>query len=206
MVPYVYRLLALTVFISLMLVYDLRHPPGKRYRHREYFFLLATGVAGAVFGLLTDTITSSISPDYFILGKGLSTAADFQLEVWALGAKAGFSGWVLAGGILLVVNRGRAAIGRLFRLMALSFVYSALGATLFGLLQHELRFIQFAEWNLVLGPLSAQGFTLVWCIHLGVYVGAGAGLLLACFRVRRHEKDPSTQPPNTSQPSSRARR
>lgn len=183
--PYSYRLLALALAVSLLVLYDRRHPPEHRHRHLEYFFLLTVGAAGALFGLVNDAITSSISPDYFVAGKGLPAGPGLRSEAMVLGAQAGFSASVIGAGILLVVNRRRHAVSQLYRHAAWAFALNTLSGIGLGFVQHRFGWIELAEWTQLLPAGGRQGFRTVWCTHLGVYAGGLAGLVVACVRVRR---------------------
>lgn len=182
--PYTYRLLALAAFVCLALLYDRLKPPEKQYRQGEYFFLLVVGAFGAVFGVLIDMITSSISPVYFSVGKGIAEGPGFRGAVIALGAQAGFCAGLVGAGILLVVNAQRLGMDGLFQYMALSFACSAISAAVLGLLQHNLQLFRLAEWDNLLAPATSRSFKTVWCIHVGIYVGGLIGLVFSCIRAR----------------------
>ena len=186
--PYIYRLLALAAFVCLALLYDRRNAREKRYRKREYSFLLAVGAFGAVFGVLIDTVTSSISPVYFVAWKGLSDGPGFRAAVTTLGAQAGFSAGLLGAGILLVVNSRRRDLALLLQYVALSFACSALTAATLGLLQHHFQLFELTDWASLFDPSERQSFKTVWCVHLGVYVGGLIGLLFSCIRIRSERR------------------
>ena len=89
--PSHYRILLLvSVLVGLSLL-DLRKPADERTRFKQYGTVLLLGIIGLFFGLITDTITSSISPDYFILAKGIRYDDSFLFRVWWFGGQAGFA-------------------------------------------------------------------------------------------------------------------
>ncbi len=182
--PYTVRLLLLALFIGLILIYDHRHPPGRRLRLREYTFLILAGIAGALFGMAADAVTSSISPEYFIHGKGIPES-ELKPQALALGAKAGFSATILGAGILLLFNRKKEPMIRLARLSMTAFLASAAVAALFGAVQHFYPLVHFQDVGEALEAGRAHRFTAVWCIHLGIYAGGGLGFLVACWKLWR---------------------
>lgn len=186
-IPYHYRLIALAGVLGLLLLFDLRKPRGERKRHIEYFFLLSVGGLAALFGILTDTITSAIAPEYFIVGKGIDAGDAFRAGVISLGARAGFSAGIIGAAVLLAANRKGVGLRPLFTFVGLTFVGCVALGTVFGLLQHRFGWIQNPLVASLLEPERARLFNTVWCIHLGVYVGGLLGLLTACSRVWRKQ-------------------
>lgn len=128
-------------------------------RWREYLFVLACGTVGAVFGLANDLLTSRISPEYFILGKGVPEGAGFLEGVIRVGFEAGFSGGAIAGCVLLYANRtGLPPVRHVGWIILLS----AAGGL--------------AAW--AVGRMaSLSPFHTVWGMHVGIYVGLVAGIL-----------------------------
>src|SRR5271167_4903786 len=70
-------------------------------RYREYGFIWIAGILGGVVGFANDCITSSISPDYFIMGKGLEPGNDLRLRAGVYGLKAGLSAGIVGGAVCL---------------------------------------------------------------------------------------------------------
>ena len=59
----------------------------RRSRTRSYALMLAGGLAGGVLGAAFDQVTVTVSPAYFVLGKGLGVVIDpFNVREDSLGA------------------------------------------------------------------------------------------------------------------------
>jgi len=65
--------LGLSALAALALV-DLYKNPKNPRRVKEYGFLFAVTGLTMVYGLLVDTVTYSVSREYFFVGKGLESA------------------------------------------------------------------------------------------------------------------------------------
>lgn len=182
-IPYEYRILALFVFIGFMLLLDLKNPKDQRLRLKTYGFILLVGILGVLYGICIDSMTSRISPDYFIYGKGVEPGPHFYRDVLMIGMKAGFSGAVVVGVALVVTNPVKKQISPLFRLVGYPLVLSVVTGLLFGILQSLTNIIEVkGVWPL--GELRAQRFANVWVIHIGIYLGGLIGLTIACFKNR----------------------
>jgi hypothetical protein len=175
------RAAALVALMGCVAAVDLWCRRDRARRWKEYLFILATGCAGAVFGAMTDLITSSISPEYFIFGKELPEEG-LCANAMLLGLQAGFSAGIIAGALCLFVGmRKRTAAIKMPKVMLLAWrplllaiVLGALAPFVFswfdpfGFVEHLTR---------PLGLETAERFLRVWHIHLGVYLGLGLGLM-----------------------------
>jgi hypothetical protein len=179
------RLLALLAALGLFVLYDLRKPPEKRCRLKESGFLLACAAAGALFGMAADSITSSLSPDYFIHGKGIPSGPRFLASVLCLGAQAGCSAAIIGAGILLLFNADPGNVRRLISLSVLPFSLAALCGILLGVLQHQYQAARLPDVEAALGDTAARRFALVWMAHIGIYAGGFLGLVVGCLQARR---------------------
>src|SRR2546426_1135896 len=94
------RCLLLVSLMALVAVVDLLRNRSQATRWREYAFILAFGGAGALVGMAVDSITSSVSRDYFIVGKGVAAGPTFMKEMLSVGACAGFCMGCLVAGVL----------------------------------------------------------------------------------------------------------
>ena len=178
-VPYWQRIALVAAVIGISLSFDLRRPRGERIRWRAYSFLVGSALVAALFGVGVDTVTSSISRDYFILFKGIPDGDDFIPRVLALGAQAGVSaGVVLSGLWLLVAGRPEKALD-LFRSLPVPLVLAALG----GVLGYGAGIRTESGMELDLSPEELQAFHNVWCVHVGVYAGALAGAIGVAVRL-----------------------
>lgn len=93
--PFGLRILVVVCLAVGVVAWDWRRHPQQPTRLYEYSFLLGCGVVGAAFGVVNDLITSSISLDYFVLGKGLAGGEGFRDRVMSLGAQAGFGAGII---------------------------------------------------------------------------------------------------------------
>jgi hypothetical protein len=187
-IPYVYRVLTLVVLMALLAVWDYRRRAAS-IKWREYLFVLAGGLLGGLMGLLNDLITSSISPEYFRLGKGLAGGPDLHTRAALLGLQAGFSAGAIAAAIFLyAATRGRARLAPSCRTF-LHFALKPLACAIVCVCLFPLLFRRFDPLNVAgtLQPLLEPGrlsrFMLVWWIHSGLYTGLAAGLIWAIGRV-----------------------
>ncbi len=189
--PYALRLLALLVLAVSLVVWESLRRPGRFTRWREYAFLAGCGLAGCVLGVLNDQITSSLSPEYFVLGKEIPAGEEFRLRVASLGAKAGSSAGIIAGAFYLFANTFRSprpivSYRRLtiltWKPIASAIVLGVAGALLFprvcprGLIN---------DLETVLTASETASFVTVWGAHIGVYVGAAVGVLWGVCGIRR---------------------
>ncbi len=179
------RILALLVFIVAMLLWDLRNPPEKRARWKIYFFLLLTGTIGAMFGISVDSITSQISSDYFIYGKGLAPGPGLPGRVLLLGAQAGFSGAVFGGCCYLVAYRFKSSVEDLYPFIPIPLLMGMLWGAMVGVAQYFTNAVSLQDIILLLGADRAKLFVVVWMTHIGVYLGAVLGLIWGCLCIYR---------------------
>lgn len=181
--------LALIFAVTLAaLLFDLRHPKGERHRFGEYSFLFLGAGIGLVFGIGVDAITSRISPDYFVIGKGIAPGETFRREVARLGGQAGASAGVLiAGGLLLANPQPARALRLLSRVATPLFLAIFLGAA-FGALQALLGVIHLTELAEDLGAPRAEAFAVVWATHGGIYFGAFLGWIWEMRSLRADAK------------------
>jgi hypothetical protein len=186
-----WRLIALVTLMAVVAWIDWRRHAEQATRWREYSFLLVAAMLGGIAGVAIDQLTSTISPDYFVLGKGIPDDADFRLHVVALGFQAGLIVGMVIGGIYLIVNNPRPDRGRLSFIGLLRFGVAPLMAALTVApvaalvcynwdpldLRHELRD--------QLSPLQINHFLVVWGVHVGLYLGGAAGTILGVVQIRR---------------------
>src|SRR5580658_4197710 len=107
--PFSYRvalLLGLMLIISLV---DFYRNGAQAVKYREYGFVIITGVIGAMVGFVNDLVTSSISPEYFTLGKGLEASPDLRIYAGLFGLRVGFSAGVIGGAVCLYASRRKSA-------------------------------------------------------------------------------------------------
>jgi hypothetical protein len=176
-IPYWCRIVLLLFLMSLIAAIDWHRNRQNATKWKEYGFVILSGVMGTLFGLFNDLITSSISPEYFIFGKGLASGDWLTVRAGVLGMKAGFSVGAIAGAICLYVStrncsRPPLAYRKLLRLLwrpvALAIAVACISALFF--CQHDpLAFS--AQLEGLLDSQQIHRFLLVWWIHAGLYCG-----------------------------------
>ncbi|HUT34268.1 MAG TPA: hypothetical protein VNE39_12355 [Planctomycetota bacterium] len=192
-VPYWARAAALVALLSAVAAVDLAKHGRKATRWREYGFVLAAGAVAGLFGLANDLVTSSISPEYFILGKGLPTES-LRRSAAALGLRAGFSAGVVAAAICVYVATRRAGrppfpMCSLCLLMWRPFALAAGFAALLPLLLSGFDPLGLGEGlGDLVGPHQVRRFLSVWWTHLGLYLGLLAGVVWIAVDVARKRR------------------
>lgn len=188
-ISYEYRLAALLLFMAGMVVFDaVKNPPGQRRRWRNYGFILASGIIGALFGVGVDLCTSQVSVDYFIHGKGIPYDNSFALNVMRLGLKAGFSAGAVTGCVFVVTNADKSRVDYLFPYLVLPLLLAMFSGAVLGCFQFQTGWITQREVIAALGLFRAKYFTTVWMTHVGVYAGGLAGVLLAGATIFAHSR------------------
>ncbi|MDP6634358.1 MAG: hypothetical protein QGG42_05635 [Phycisphaerae bacterium] len=189
-IPFWIRIAALVGLMSIVAGVDAWYRRARSTRWKEYLFILVTGCAGAVFGSLTDMVTSSISPDYFVYGKELP-AEGLRWSAMLLGLQAGFSAGAIAGALCLFVgvrNLAKTSISLpraamlSWRPFLLAVIFAAV-IPLAGARFDPMGFLE--ELRILFGPERAGRFLTVWQIHLGVYLGLGVGVVWMIVTIRR---------------------
>lgn len=193
-VPFWARFAALLVLMITGASIDVAVRGREATRPREYAFLLAAGAIGALFALCADQVTSRLSPEYFVIGKGLDDGAGFGRAVVVLGLQAGLVAGLVLGGVLLLANQakpGRPALP-LPRLLLRAgwplggaLLVAPLGALVGGpLFPAGMR----GELGRLLEAEPLERFMRVWGVHLGLYVGAVVGVIVAVVDLRRRRR------------------
>lgn len=196
------RLGVLIAVLAAICAWDFYRRGRQATRWREYLFLVTAGAVGAAVGVANDLITSSISPDYFLLGKGVPGGAGFQSRVIELGAHAGFFAAVVAVGIYLLANARRDGrrplpLGGLARQVAKPLFCALAGGVVLGgvAAAWPLESALQSEVLRSLEPAARERFVTVWGVHIGLYVGL---LLGAIWGVVSIQSKRSLQPQNGS--------
>lgn len=192
-IPFWIRLLALAMLMTGAALVDFVRRRDQATRWKEYLFLWGVAGVAALCGAANDAMTVWISPDYFVLGKGLS-AEGVRIGAVALGAKAGFSAGAAAAAVCLyAASAGRRypplELSRWVRLSWRPFVTAPAGAVLVFLSRdafHSLRVVR--DLTEVIGPERTAAFVRVWAVHAGVYAGLAAGLVWMLIEMVRYRK------------------
>ena len=107
--PFSYRIILLLGLMVVVASVDFYRKGPQATKFREYGFVVITGAIGAAVGLVNDLITSSISPEYFILGKGLEEGPGLRVQAGLFGLQVGCSAGVIGGAISLYASRRKSA-------------------------------------------------------------------------------------------------
>jgi hypothetical protein len=189
---YPWRIGILVAGCLLIAVQDrLRHGPASQ-RWREYLFLLLAGAVGAAFGGACDLLfTSRISPEYFIIGKGIAGGDGFSRRLLVLGLQAGLGPGALTGCCFLYLNSRCAPApplpcGRLAGLLAIPIASATACGLILPLFLSNCDPLEFR------GPLKhllpadrAAAFLRVWWIHCSLYGGGLLGIFGAAITLHR---------------------
>ena len=168
-------------------------------RHKEYAFIWFTGLIGCLMGGTTDLITSSISPYYFTIGKGLLGGEGFERRVAMFGVQEGLSAGVIAGAVCVYVSRRKSkfaplGFGELLRRLWMPVFCAVAGSVLFPLVAGDSDPAGLAlklDAAALAWPFSR--FLRVWWIHTGLYAGLLSGLFwLIGLVVRRRRAGAKT--------------
>jgi hypothetical protein len=210
-IPFGWRLAILAGLLAAAAGVELRLRGRRAERWREYLFLSAAGLAGGVVGATNDLVTSSISPEYFALLKGIPAGGGFTEGVVALGFQAGFTAGAIGAGLLLIANRPRPArpalaCRRLVRPALRAGAAAVLAGILLGAAACLLPGVE--PWGAEaagLSPPAARRLEIAASIHLGLYAGLLGGVIWGVLSIRRArraapagETPPAQRGPGTS--------
>jgi len=174
-----------------------------RAKASEYAFLLYAVVVAAAYGIAHDQVTATISPEYFLLGKGLASHPEpFRLAVTLLAVRASCGTGLLAGAALLVANdprrRGKPwhlPYAALVKLSLIPLALAAVAAIVAGIANASALVGSDTAAALGVAPTRVRPFVIVWAIHAGSYAGAllGTAVSVAVVVARRRAgiRDPS---------------
>jgi hypothetical protein len=158
-------------------------------RAREYAFLLYAVAIAAAYAIVHDQITVTISPEYFVYGKGV-TASSLRWGAAWVAARASLAMGLFAGTALLVANAprgprtpGRLAYSHLARLALLPLATAAVGAAIAGAVNAHARMGEATALSLGVPVENVPRFVTVWGMHFGSYAGALFGTAVSTARV-----------------------
>ncbi|NUP07861.1 MAG: hypothetical protein HOW73_17575 [Polyangiaceae bacterium] len=157
-------------------------------RSRGHAILFAGALAAGALGALFDQVTVTISPAYFLLGKGVDAADDLRLAAAWIGFRGGLAlGALAAGAGVWIEPRTRdfrwARHGAAIAATALLFACFG-GPIMRALDPFDVR----ADSAGVLSDAEASSYLLVWGAHIGVYAGAVLAVVVALLRARSRER------------------
>lgn len=179
------RLALLIAVLAAGAAFDwLRHRERAR-RWREYVFLLAAAAVGGLLGALVDLATSALSPEYFVVAKGLSAGPTLRRDALALGFHAGFLTGAVAAGVYLVAAP-RAGIPRLAALLLRPLGLALYLAPFGGAVACALDPLDLgARLAGLVPPGRLPPLLAAWGSHAGLYAGALAGGVWGALAARR---------------------
>lgn len=180
---FIWRLLCLTVLLTLIAWWDYRRLGPTARRWQEYLFLYSAGACAALLGALNDLYTVSVSPDYFISGKGLEAGDGLMLRAMGLGAQAGFvAGVVIAGCLLLRFRREtwRTLVQFIAWISGGAIGIAWLSQLILPRFLSSLDYVSQMPWS----DQQKEDFIFVWSIHIGLYIGALLMLLVIVIGVK----------------------
>lgn len=176
-IPYWCRIALLLLVMSLVAGVDWLRSRRTATKWKEYGFVIISGIIGTVFGFLNDLITSSISPEYFVLGKGIDPGDGLAFRAMSLGMQAGFSAGAIAGAICLYASTrkdGRPPLvyRRLLGFLWRPVVLAPAMAIPLALFFRQLDPFGFSgELRGILDSQQMERFLTVWRAHVGLYLG-----------------------------------
>ena len=174
------------ILLALLIVDLVRHGKTSR-RLREYAFLLVATAVIMLFAVVTDMITVTISPMYFLTHEHVDLAQDWSDNVRTLAAwvaiKASWTGGLVLGVAMLLANNPsrrfrQLPAGGMYLRMGYPLILGCLIAAAMGALAYY-----YIEEGTVL-----PGFTTVLYAHWGAYAGAALGGALAVVSVIRRRR------------------
>jgi hypothetical protein len=186
-----WRLLILVLLMALVAWIDWRRRGPQATRWREYGFLLAAGLLGGLIGIAIDQFTSTVSPDYFIYGKGIPAGNGFRLRVAELGFHAGLLAGVVIGGAYLLANnpqpdRPGLPTPRLFRFALHPFLFALFLAPVGSFIAYSYDPLGYrSDLRDIFDTSQVRGFLAVWGAHAGIYAGALLGTVWGVLHIRR---------------------
>lgn len=197
---------------AVLAILDYRENGKQATRWREYAFLLVCVACALFYGIANDLITSRISVEYFLFGKGVAervsgeAAADpdahrgeLDLQAIRIGALATWSAGLIAGAAMLVTNtlsaRPRLRMRAMLHYIPLIGLLAIAGAVLLGWVGSTGFYTRFSRdfATMVAGDeMRPFRFMAVFGIHLGGYLGALVGLVIACVKIWMRRGEPAT--------------
>ena len=175
-------------------------------RAKEYAFLLYAMFAATVYAVAHDHVTATISPEYFLYGKGLAQAPQsFRWAVTLLAVRAGLPPGLLGGAVLLLANNPRRSghppqlpYRALLTLSLLPAAAAGVLAAVSGVVNAYMQIGTATALTLGVVPYRVWRFVIVWAIHVGSYAGALLGSVAAAVLVARRRNPPRPADPTAA--------
>ena len=190
-ISFVHWMLLLSSVAVAWCTFDVWRQGRSSTRWREYLFLLACGAVVGLVAAAVDFVTVRISPEYFLIGKGIEGGDGFVWRALALGLQAGFVAGLVLGCCALFANNPNSRLcGLSFRRLAVHTARSVVAAPLGGFLAGLVCWLGLSarlasKFDLPVEGEAAARFFTVWGTHLGVYAGGVIGGIWVVICVRR---------------------
>jgi hypothetical protein len=201
-IPFYWRVIALLGLMAIVGTIDRMRYGSKATRFQEYGFIVLTGLMGCGVALCCDWLTSTLSPEYFIIGKGLPED-NYTQNVCLFASKTGFSGGIIAGAVVIfALGKRRPAwttlLQRLWVPVACAF---AAGALMAALAPHTDPLGYSRQLSGALDARQLRLFQIVWWTHTGLYLGLILGVVELIRRCRTAASTATIAPLNTPIPA-----
>jgi hypothetical protein len=171
-------------------IYDIAVNGREASRAKEYAFLLLTMFAAVAYGIVHDHLTATISPEYFLVWKGLSTdPRPWRVAVTFVAVRSSWWAGLLVGACFLLANnpntsgRRRLRFGELARFALLPLGAAVMTAAACGAVNVLDPFGLAAGVEPLVARSRLGAFMFVWGIHFGSYAGALVGGAWATWRI-----------------------
>lgn len=194
----------LSIF-AVLAILDYLANREKATRWREYSFLFICAAVAILYGILNDLLTSRISVEYFLFGKGVAERVSAEvaanpdayrgtldLHAIRIGTLATWSAGLIAGAAMLITKslgrRPHLRMRQMLRYLPLIALCAVVLAAIGAWLGHAGFFTRFSDdfaQMLARDEMRPRRFMAVFGIHLGGYVGGLIGLILSCLLVWR---------------------
>ncbi len=191
--PFGLRFVAVVLLLGLTSGVEYAVKGKAAVRWRASLLIVTLSAIGALLGGVIDVLTSSISPAYFAIGKGLGWSSDLTWRACGLGLQAGAAAGVVVGAVLAYVNYRATGpslpLARMHRFALIPVAAALMGGVALGVLAAYVSpgvLVDLVRDRLPEGDEAA--FVTVWCAHIGLYAGAllGLGVAATCaWRARK---------------------
>jgi hypothetical protein len=193
---FVTRLALLLVFFTSAALVELVFRGRRATRWREYASILLLGAVGALVGAAWDAATATLSPDYFVYGKGVARGASLLRDAMLLGARAGFTAGCVAAALLWMANSPGGGLpllppARIARHGVVALVHAVVVGGALGAVA-SVADLPAPDVVWAGPPLLARRFAIVWWIHAGGYAGLLIGVVRGAIRLRRERRAAAT--------------
>jgi hypothetical protein len=168
-------------------------------RAKEYAFLLYAMVVAAAYAVAHDHVTATISPEYFLYGKGLAQdPRPFRWAVTLLALRASLAAGLFGGAALLLANNPRRSghppqltYRTLVTFSLIPPAAAGLLAAVSGVVNASTQMGTTTALALGVVPYRVWRFVIVWAIHVGSYAGALLGTVASAILVVARRRRPS---------------